>query len=34
MTKGVGFDKYWDDGGGRQILSRPCRSVLMASVQL
>lgn len=21
MTKGVGFDKFWDDGGGTQILS-------------
>lgn len=20
MTKGVGFDKFWDDGGGTQIL--------------
>ena len=22
MTKGVGFDKFWDDGGGKDTLRR------------
>lgn len=34
MTKGVGFDKFWDDGGGKDASrgSRDEETVLMDSI--